>query len=288
LFAESAAAEEHLLLPSMLAFRYRRIPICFSIAFIQVPQTTLAEKRIENLHCRLQSTTMRVVVTWVCLLLVPIVVHFEAVAVADAFLLPKIKIRLSSFPTTSTSLQHAYDPEGRRRPRQPSPLRVTFDDNHNPSNPDPRRHQDNNVPESGRRRQLLYSLLAAAGSSTFLPVHATDAAETTTTLIDNAVSPSSNMNNVVDGSRIDIMKPPLDDREYRVDVLDNGLRIVLCSDPSSNEAGAAMDVHVGACSDPIDIPGLAHFNERKYCSFNVKGAVVCCSILRADQRVCCP
>jgi insulysin len=57
------------------------------------------------------------------------------------------------------------------------------------------------------------------------------------------------------------MKPPPDDRQYRVSILPNGLRVVICSDPSSNEAGAAMDVHVGACSDPPTIRGLAHFNE---------------------------
>ena len=44
-------------------------------------------------------------------------------------------------------------------------------------------------------------------------------------------------------------------------VLENGLRVLLCSDVSSNEAAAAMDVHVGATSDPTAVPGLAHFNE---------------------------
>ena len=44
-------------------------------------------------------------------------------------------------------------------------------------------------------------------------------------------------------------------------MLDNGLKVVLCSDPTSNEVGAAMDVHVGACYDPKEAPGLAHFNE---------------------------
>jgi insulysin len=64
-----------------------------------------------------------------------------------------------------------------------------------------------------------------------------------------------------DGPPAKIMKPPLDDRDYVTYVLGNGLRVLLCSDPSSNEAAAAMDVHVGACSDPDDVPGLAHFCE---------------------------
>jgi insulysin len=58
-----------------------------------------------------------------------------------------------------------------------------------------------------------------------------------------------------------IIKPPLDDREYVSYVLDNGLRVLLCSDPSTSEAAGAMDVHVGACSDPVNVPGLAHFTE---------------------------
>jgi hypothetical protein len=124
-----------------------------------------------------------------------------------------------------------------------------------------------NIPDSVNRRHLLHSLLAAAsGSSLFLsipsPVIADDNTAiiqlttdiTTTTTVGEAIS---------DWSTIEVMKPPLDDRDYRLTILDNGLRVVLCSDPSSNEAGAAMDVHVGACSDPKDIPGLAHFNERK-------------------------
>ena len=62
-------------------------------------------------------------------------------------------------------------------------------------------------------------------------------------------------------STVNILKPPLDDRDYEAYMLDNGLKVVLCSDPISNEVGAAMDVHVGACSDPKEVPGLAHFNE---------------------------
>jgi len=35
---------------------------------------------------------------------------------------------------------------------------------------------------------------------------------------------------------------------------ENGLRVLLCSDPTSTSAAAAMDVHVGACADPDEVP----------------------------------
>jgi hypothetical protein len=112
-----------------------------------------------------------------------------------------------------------------------------------------------------RRRQLLFSLLAASASPTMFsrPAFAEGEASSASTVnVSKAVQ---------DWSNINIMKPPLDDRDYVTYVMDNGLRVLLCSDPTSTEAGAAMDVHVGACSDPEKVRGLAHFNEhvRKYC-----------------------
>jgi len=53
----------------------------------------------------------------------------------------------------------------------------------------------------------------------------------------------------------------MDTRPHQTLTLSNGLRVTLVSDPSSNAAAAAMDVHVGATSDPSQIPGMAHFNE---------------------------
>jgi insulysin len=116
---------------------------------------------------------------------------------------------------------------------------------------------------SSTRRQLLRAMLAASAGSTLLPPMSPANAATTTT---TTITPSSTDKVVPapvipDWSGIKVVVPPSDDRDYEVTVLENGLRVVLCSDPSSNEAGAAMDVHVGACSDPKDIPGLAHFNE---------------------------
>eukprot|EP00536_Pseudo-nitzschia_multiseries_P003629 jgi/Psemu1/186282/e_gw1.57.67.1 len=102
-------------------------------------------------------------------------------------------------------------------------------------------------------------MLAASAGSTLLPFVPKPAnAEPVLEKVSTAAVASTT---IPDWSGIKVVIPPSDDREYLVEVLDNGLRVVLCSDPSSNEAGAAMDVHVGACSDPLDVPGLAHFNE---------------------------
>ena len=53
----------------------------------------------------------------------------------------------------------------------------------------------------------------------------------------------------------------LDDRKYRVMTLNNGLRVLLISDPNSNISAAAMDVPAGSFNDPPDYEGLAHFCE---------------------------
>ncbi len=59
----------------------------------------------------------------------------------------------------------------------------------------------------------------------------------------------------------DIEKSPNDSREYRSLVLDNGLKVTLIHDAESDTASAAMDVAVGAGSDPDGRHGLAHFLE---------------------------
>jgi len=105
-------------------------------------------------------------------------------------------------------------------------------------------------PDRVRRRQLLVSMLSVASLSPSLQqaLAATDA-PTVEAAAATATGP------------VDIIKAPLDDRDYFTITLENGLRVLLCSDPSTNEAAVAMDVHVGASSDPVQVPGLAHFNE---------------------------
>ncbi|KAJ3020429.1 UNVERIFIED_CONTAM: Insulinase (Peptidase M16) [Siphonaria sp. JEL0065] len=59
----------------------------------------------------------------------------------------------------------------------------------------------------------------------------------------------------------DIRKPDIDERQYRILTLENGLDVLLVSDPETDRASAAMDVNVGYLYDPDEAPGLAHFLE---------------------------
>ena len=79
---------------------------------------------------------------------------------------------------------------------------------------------------------------------------------TTGAAVANAAS--SSIDQYVKG---EIRKRPTDERQYRALELDNGMRVVLVSDPSSSRSAAALDVNVGAFSDPREVPGLAHFCE---------------------------
>lgn len=54
---------------------------------------------------------------------------------------------------------------------------------------------------------------------------------------------------------------PIDDRSYRALTLDNGLQVLLISDPSTQKAAAALDVYVGSGDNPKGRGGLAHFLE---------------------------
>ena len=68
---------------------------------------------------------------------------------------------------------------------------------------------------------------------------------------------------VIQGSAhsADVQKHPLDKSEYRHLVLDNGLRVLLVSDPKFNKSAAAMLVEVGSLNNPRERQGLAHFLE---------------------------
>lgn len=54
-------------------------------------------------------------------------------------------------------------------------------------------------------------------------------------------------------------QPETDKRTYKHFTLDNGLVCLLVSDPETDRASAAMDVHVGSFHEPL--PGLSHFLE---------------------------
>eukprot|EP01050_Picozoa_sp_SAG11_P000836 SAG11_NODE_31_length_23119_cov_102.800608_3_plen_1109_part_00 len=57
------------------------------------------------------------------------------------------------------------------------------------------------------------------------------------------------------------IKSDVDAREFSFVTLPNGLEALLVSDPTTDEAAAAMDVGFGSWDEPEDIPGLAHFCE---------------------------
>ncbi|KAJ6668915.1 hypothetical protein lerEdw1_007724 [Lerista edwardsae] len=59
----------------------------------------------------------------------------------------------------------------------------------------------------------------------------------------------------------DIIKSPEDKREYRGLELANGIKAMLISDPTTDKSSAALDVHIGSLSDPLNIAGLSHFCE---------------------------
>ena len=54
---------------------------------------------------------------------------------------------------------------------------------------------------------------------------------------------------------------PNDSREYDLIELGNGLEVMLVSDPTAEKSAAALSVGLGASSDPIDYPGMAHYLE---------------------------
>jgi insulysin len=58
-----------------------------------------------------------------------------------------------------------------------------------------------------------------------------------------------------------ITKPRWDRKRYRGLVLDNGMKVILVSDPNAHKSAAALQVDVGYMSQPRNIGGLAHFCE---------------------------
>ena len=58
-----------------------------------------------------------------------------------------------------------------------------------------------------------------------------------------------------------VIKSPNDPRSYETMELDNGLKVVLISDPATDKAAASLDVYIGSGSDPEGREGLSHFLE---------------------------
>lgn len=59
----------------------------------------------------------------------------------------------------------------------------------------------------------------------------------------------------------EIFISPNDNRDYGVVRLDNGLTVVVVSDPDADKAAAALNVHVGSMQNPDEQLGLAHYLE---------------------------
>ncbi|MGB1907637.1 MAG: insulinase family protein, partial [Spongiibacter sp.] len=66
---------------------------------------------------------------------------------------------------------------------------------------------------------------------------------------------------VTGGSGGSVIVSETDPRAFRYLQLDNGLKVLLVSDPGADKAGASLDVHVGSRQDPKNYQGLAHFLE---------------------------
>ncbi len=58
-----------------------------------------------------------------------------------------------------------------------------------------------------------------------------------------------------------VIKSLGDKRDYKGLILNNGLKVLLISDPETDKSAAALDVNIGSMSDPRDLQGLAHFLE---------------------------
>lgn len=65
----------------------------------------------------------------------------------------------------------------------------------------------------------------------------------------------------VERGPVSVDKSPNDEREYRAFVLENGMKVLLVSDPGAVRAAASVNVAAGSNSDPDEFDGLAHFLE---------------------------
>ncbi len=58
-----------------------------------------------------------------------------------------------------------------------------------------------------------------------------------------------------------VYRSPNDERQYRALTLENGLRVLLVSDPDTDKSAASLNVQVGSFQNPPEREGLAHFLE---------------------------
>ena len=198
---------------------------------------------------------------------------FLSSAAVDAFQIrsPLSSVSVSGITITTTRRQHSFGIGGttanstrehgiwRTTKRRVAVITATSNESHDENDVRSRPSTDgyidgNDIDSLARRRLLLLSLLASS-TSTISPMRA---GAISTSSPSSSIPPTTSSTNSV----VRIIKPPLDERSYTTFILPtNNLRILLCSDPTTTSAAASMSVHVGACSDPVEIPGLAHFCE---------------------------
>lgn len=69
-------------------------------------------------------------------------------------------------------------------------------------------------------------------------------------------------------SRFDnIAKSQQDSKSYRGLILENGVKVLLVSDPTASKSAACLCVEAGHMNDPADVPGLGKLNHSASLSF---------------------
>lgn len=58
-----------------------------------------------------------------------------------------------------------------------------------------------------------------------------------------------------------VIKSAQDKRDYACKLLDNGLKVIVVSDPDADKAAASLNVNIGHMADPADREGLSHYLE---------------------------
>ncbi|WP_016953979.1 insulinase family protein [Catenovulum agarivorans] len=77
----------------------------------------------------------------------------------------------------------------------------------------------------------------------------------------NSTNKVAEIKPVINNKPVEIVKSPRDDREYQYLVLNNQLKVLLISDPQTEQSVASLAVGVGSYHNPKSQPGLAHFVE---------------------------
>lgn len=81
------------------------------------------------------------------------------------------------------------------------------------------------------------------------------------TACSSQVTPTPRWKEIADEANLPYLNPDLKNRTTAKLLLENGLEVLLLSDPSADQSSALMVVDVGSWSNPPEYPGMAHFCE---------------------------